>query len=76
MRCSCIVGDTKLSPFFLFAIKTCSFMKGVGLMFNLFKNKKETKKVNYEEELDKLTSNLLVSNRKAIEKIESIQKHN
>ena len=45
-------------------------------MFNLFKSKKETKKVNYEEELDKLTSNLLVSNRKAIEKIESIQKHN
>lgn len=45
-------------------------------MFTLFKNKKETKKVNYEEELDKLTSNLLVSNRKAIEKIESIQKHN
>lgn len=45
-------------------------------MLNLFKNKKETKKVNYEEGLDKLTLNLLVSNRKAIEKIESIQKHN
>ena len=38
-------------------------------MLNLFKNKKETKKVNYEEELGKLTSNLLVSNRKAIEKL-------
>ena len=39
-------------------------------MFNLFKNKKETKKVNYEEKLDELTKTFLMNNQKVIEKIQ------